>query len=370
MPFKTALKDTYNLAIRPAAESCGYRVVRVDELKGPYNIHREIIEYIFESDLVIADMTGHNPNVFYEMGVAHAIGNKTIMIIKEGDQRPFDVSTYASLAYTFGEAGYNLLKNGLIEQINHFEHWSRKATNPVQEYKPFKEREGKDDLESLQMELVEMAREKEAYRIQIDFLKASLEEIKKESSLQKSESPSLKIENRKAHETIIRLRSEPWGNVDAEDVKQMLRAKDFYCGGNFEWSNPGGKGIQHQYGRDGKGETVFDNTTGLIWQRFGSSEWVGFGFAKEYVKRLNEKEFADLSDWRLPTLEEAMSLMEREKKNGNLFIDPIFGEEQVGIWTADLYSASRAWYVNFDFGLCLHRHVVNLNGAVRAVRSA
>ena len=57
MPFKDELKDVYWKAIKPACERAGFKSLRVDELEGVFNINREIIENIFKSDAVIADLT-------------------------------------------------------------------------------------------------------------------------------------------------------------------------------------------------------------------------------------------------------------------------------------------------------------------------
>jgi len=59
------------------------------------------------------------------------------------------------------------------------------------------------------------------------------------------------------------------------------------------------------------------------------------------------------SDWRLPTLEEAMSLMEPGKREHGLFIEPIFAGAQRWIWTADKASASAAWDVYFNNRNCM-----------------
>ncbi len=83
---------------------------------------------------------------------------------------------------------------------------------------------------------------------------------------------------------------------------------------------------------------------------------------------LNQEKYAGYSDWRLPTLAEAKSLLEPNKdKMSNLFINHIFDSKQKWIWTSDLHSASRAWVVDFDDGSCGN---VNFNDSnyVRAVR--
>ncbi len=90
--------------------------------------------------------------------------------------------------------------------------------------------------------------------------------------------------------------------------------------------------------------------------------------AKAYVTQLNKEGFAGFSDWRLPTLEEAMSLTEPKKLNGDLYIDSEFDKTQRWIWTADTYSAGRTWIVYFTYGFCDHYDVGD-DSYVRAVRS-
>lgn len=136
MPFSDALQEVYAKAIKPACEKAGFRSLRVDELKGAFNINRKIIEHIFTSDAIIADLTGGNPNVFYEVGVAHAIDNKTIMITQSQSQLPFDVSGYNCLIYDATETGLERLKNTIAETLSALDEWRRHPTNPVQEFKP------------------------------------------------------------------------------------------------------------------------------------------------------------------------------------------------------------------------------------------
>ena len=93
-----------------------------------------------------------------------------------------------------------------------------------------------------------------------------------------------------------------------------------------------------------------------------------FEQTQAYVDTLNAQKFAGYSDWRLPTLQEAMSLMEPTPKNGSLFIDSVFDGTQKWIWTSDKEAASRAWFVDFNNGFCLHDDIVFNIVVVRAVR--
>ena len=114
---------------------------------------------------------------------------------------------------------------------------------------------------------------------------------------------------------------------------------------------------------------VFDGATNLIWQRSGSKTYLSYENAKKYINNLNNDGFAGSKNWRLPTLEEAMSLMETEETNG-LFIDPIFDDEKEFIWTADLVEGKprAAWVVIFSRRSCGWIEL-DLTTYVRAVRS-
>lgn len=88
-----------NHIIKPICEELGFKVVRVDELMQVDKIDQTIIEYLDTADLVIADMTDHNANVFYEFGYRQAKKLPLIPIINDGCSIPFDVSTYRTIKY-------------------------------------------------------------------------------------------------------------------------------------------------------------------------------------------------------------------------------------------------------------------------------
>ncbi len=113
---------------------------------------------------------------------------------------------------------------------------------------------------------------------------------------------------------------------------------------------------------------VHDKATGLTWQQSGSDHSMAFGGVNKYIADLNQVKYAGYSDWRLPTLAEAKSLLDPNKnKTNNLFINHIFDSKQVWIWTSDSYSASREWVVYFYNGYC-NCNGIGGTGLVRAVR--
>lgn len=179
--------------------------------------------------------------------------------------------------------------------------------------------------------------------------------------------------NPKGVGTLITLRSKPTeGILTINAVKSMLQRYNFYCG-KYAWSeeycNPKGAGIQHNYEKQSRHgvKVVVDHASGLVWQQSGSDKYLNNEEANKYVDRLNQDTFAGYHDWRLPTLEEAMSLMEPTQMNGDLYIDPTFDNGQRWIWTSDKYSASSAWVVLFDIGYCFNSDF-KYDSYVRAVR--
>ncbi len=78
--------------IRPAVELRDYYAVRADEIAEPGVITSQIMQRVIGDDLVVADLTGLNPNVLYELAVRHAILKPFVQIITQGETIPFDVS--------------------------------------------------------------------------------------------------------------------------------------------------------------------------------------------------------------------------------------------------------------------------------------
>ncbi len=367
MPFKDALKEVYWQAIKPACAKAGFEALRVDELKGTFNINRKIIEHIFSNDAIVADLSGWNPNVFYELGVAHAIANKTIMIIRKKDRMPFDVSTYRCLQYEQTDAGLVKLREDIVESLLSLETWRQHPTNPVQDFKPAQALLTADERQQWERELRNR-------RDLITRLETKQQELRQ--SLAQKETTIAALEKNVANlqtqlagsrssPSPLQLRAQARHDLSVDAAQQMIRERNFFDKSKNEQS----RGLVHEYEtieREGE-KLVMDHATGLTWQQSGSPERLTYDDTEQYIRELNQKNFAGYNDWRLPTLEEAMSLMEPTKKHDELFIDPVFDKKQAWIRTADKESAGLAWVVYFGNGLC-NRNDVRSSAFVRAVR--
>lgn len=99
MPFAKEFEDVYLLGIRDVAESLAFTVERADDIEHTQSILDVIRARIRAADAVVGDTTGSNPNVFYEIGYAHALDLPTILIARKGSQVPFDLSSVNHIMY-------------------------------------------------------------------------------------------------------------------------------------------------------------------------------------------------------------------------------------------------------------------------------
>ena len=78
--------------VAPAAKECGYETIRADQISEPGIITSQVIQHVVDDPLVVADLTGRNPNVFYELAIRHAIRKPVVQIIDGSETIPFDVA--------------------------------------------------------------------------------------------------------------------------------------------------------------------------------------------------------------------------------------------------------------------------------------
>lgn len=99
MPFDRAFTDVYQLGIRPACEKAGAYAERLDDQIFTESMLQRIYTQIAKADVIVADMTGRNPNVFYEVGYAHALGKVVILLTRDREDIPFDLKHYRHIVY-------------------------------------------------------------------------------------------------------------------------------------------------------------------------------------------------------------------------------------------------------------------------------
>ncbi len=385
----------YQLMIKPVVEKCGYESIRADELEHVGSITRDIIELLHGSELVIADLTGKNANVFYELGVRHVLYRcGTIPIIRHGESLPFDIANYRAIFYTSELDGPEMFKSELERRIKAFEKYqTEKSDNPVHDtlgdslqYVNLKDYVSLSDYNAKQQENDNLKKEFEKLNQQYKTISSDEKQLKKKIDAQEEEKSHLNETIKKLEQQLkqaqqashkikkddalnkpqVQFRVKPT-DLSSDDVNSMLKKYNFFDSSK----NKNSSGFKNQYDvQDINGDqVVIDSASRLMWQQGGSSDSMEFKDAEKWIADLNKKSYAGFSDWRLPTLEEAMSLMEPEKKNEDLYIDPVFDKKQSRIWTADrVKGESWAWVVDFDLGYC-YDYNLGYNGLyVRAVR--
>src|ERR1700681_4521080 len=125
MPFSTGCMEVFDRAIKPACERTGFTCLRADYPLKAGSIIEHTIDLIFEADVVIANLSRLNTNVFYELGVAHALEKRTVMICEEGTALPFNVTTYRVIFYEHDFDGVEkVLRSTLEDILGNVESWA------------------------------------------------------------------------------------------------------------------------------------------------------------------------------------------------------------------------------------------------------
>ncbi len=89
----------FNHIIKPVCEQCGFCAIRIDHKNTPDSITQDILDSLDRYELVIADLTGQNPNVFFEIGYRASTGKPVIHLKRRGEKIPFDVSSIRTFDY-------------------------------------------------------------------------------------------------------------------------------------------------------------------------------------------------------------------------------------------------------------------------------
>lgn len=116
MPFNVSMDGTIK-SIRKTCEALGVECKRADDMWNNNTFIQDIFDLIFISQVVIADFTGKNPNVFYEVGIAHALGKTVIPITQSIDDVPADLRHHRVLKYLPNGEGFQVLQEELTKRL-------------------------------------------------------------------------------------------------------------------------------------------------------------------------------------------------------------------------------------------------------------
>lgn len=118
MEFDTRYDSLYSEVIKPVCKEYGFEAYRADDVYRPGIILQDIISGLKESDMIIAEISPTNPNVFYELGYAHAIEKPTVLLARRGGELPFDISGYRVIFYDDTIGGKSAVEKDLKNHLS------------------------------------------------------------------------------------------------------------------------------------------------------------------------------------------------------------------------------------------------------------
>jgi len=117
MQFSDRYKQLYSKVIKPVTNEFKLDAYHVGEVFGPGVILNDIAQGIIDSHIVVAEITPVTPNVFYELGYAHALGKPTILLAEHGKELPFDVGPYRCIFYENSIGGEKEVEEALRKHL-------------------------------------------------------------------------------------------------------------------------------------------------------------------------------------------------------------------------------------------------------------
>ena len=103
-PIRTSSDYKFDYIYSPILKELGYKITRSDKISSPGSISREIVQNLIDADLVIADISDENANVFYELAIRNAIKKPVIVFRKPEQVMPFDIYDKRAISISTAEA--------------------------------------------------------------------------------------------------------------------------------------------------------------------------------------------------------------------------------------------------------------------------
>lgn len=134
MPFDSEFDDVFTGVIKEPLEALDCDVKRADDILNSRNILADIVSSIRERDLIIADLSTSNPNVYYELGIAHSFGKPVILLTQDVSLLPFDLRSYRVIPYDTHFSKIQSAISQLSDLVTAFFDGSATFSNPVTDF--------------------------------------------------------------------------------------------------------------------------------------------------------------------------------------------------------------------------------------------
>ena len=124
--------QVFTYVIKPAVKKFGYHAIRGHEISLPGNVTSQVIEHLMYDELAVADLTGGNPNVYYELALRHGAKKPVIQIKEASESLPFDIvgTRTIDLDFRFVDS-MNKCKEEIIKQIQEIENNPEEVDTPI-----------------------------------------------------------------------------------------------------------------------------------------------------------------------------------------------------------------------------------------------
>ena len=118
MQFTSPFDELYEEVIQPVCADLGINSYRASDIYRPGVVLQDIIQGLAESNVIIAEITPANPNVFYELGYSHALHKPVILLAERDTPLPFDVGGYRVIFYENAIRGKSSLESELRRHLS------------------------------------------------------------------------------------------------------------------------------------------------------------------------------------------------------------------------------------------------------------
>lgn len=128
MPFSADLRKVFEEIIQPTLIGLGIETRRADDFFTQGSIMNDVWKRLNEADVIVADLTTRNPNVYYELGIAHTIGKPVILLCQDIEEVPFDIRDKRVIVYNTHFTEIGRLKDALIASVNEVRDEQKRAS--------------------------------------------------------------------------------------------------------------------------------------------------------------------------------------------------------------------------------------------------